>query len=210
MKTAPILQLKITLAGSRPSIWRKILMPANSTFFTLHVALQDAFGWIDVHLHQFHTTEPYRRSSTYKNIIGFPMPEMDEMKDVLDERKVKLSEWLKIPKSKVWYEYDFGDTWMHEVKVEKIVPFDSKIRYPHLVDGEMACPPEDCGGLGGYYELLETLKNPKNEGHGDMLEWLGIESAADFDPTHFDQEDVKFRDSQKVLKQYERGFKMNS
>ena len=104
------------------------------------------------------------------------------------------------------YEYDFGDTWMHEVKVEKIIPLDSKIIYPHLVDGEMACPPEDCGGLGGYYELLEILKNPKAKEHKDMLEWLGIKSATDFDTTSFDPKDIKFRDSNKVLKQYEKRF----
>ena len=146
MKSTDILQIKIKLVGSRPPIWRRILIPANSTFFALHVAIQDVMGWDDAHLHQFHTTEPYKRNSAHRNIIGFPMPEME---DVLDERKVRLSEWLQEQKSSVWYEYDFGDTWMHEVKVEKIIPFDSKIKYPSLIDGEMSCPPEDCGGLGG-------------------------------------------------------------
>ena len=203
MKSTDVLQFKINLVGSKPPIWRRILMPANSTFFALHVAIQDAIGWEDSHLHQFHTIEPYKRSSTYRNVIGFPMPEME---DVLDERKVKLSEWLKAPKNKVWYEYDFGDTWMHEVRIEKIIPSDSKIKYPHLVDGEMACPPEDCGGLGGYYELLEILKNPKAKEHKDMLEWMSIESAKDFNQTFFDAKNIKFRDAEKVLKQYEKGF----
>lgn len=203
MKSNDTLQFKITLIGSKPPIWRRILIPANAAFFALHVAIQDAMEWEDSHLHQFHTTEPYKRNSTDRNVIGLPMPEME---DVLDERKVKLSEWLKEPKSKVWYEYDFGDTWMHEVKVEKIIPFDSRIKYPHLVDGEMACPPEDCGGLGGYYELLEILKNPKTKKHKDMLEWLGIESAADFNQASFNAKEIKFRDSEKVLKQYEKGF----
>ena len=205
MKSDTILQLKVTLVGSRPSIWRKILIPINSTFFALHVAIQDAFGWDDAHLHQFHTTEPYRRNSIYRNVIGFPMPEME---DVLDERKIKLSEWLQTPKSKVWYEYDFGDDWMHEVRVEKVMPGDPKIHYPSLVAGANACPPEDCGGVGGYGQLLEVLRNPRHEDHEEMLEWLGIESAEDFDPTFFDEKDVSFRDPQKVLQQYEKAVPM--
>lgn len=154
MKPITILQLKIALMGSRPPIWRTLFISADDTFFALHVAIQDAFGWEDSHLHQFHTTELYKRDSTHKNIIGFPMPEME---DVLDERKVKLSEWLQAQKSKVWYEYDFGDTWMHEVKVEKTTLSDPNIHYPYLIDGANACPPEDCGGMGGYENLLEIL-----------------------------------------------------
>jgi hypothetical protein len=199
-----ILRLKITLAGSRPSIWRSILIPANISFFDLHIAIQDAFGWLDCHLHQFHTTEPYKRGSMHRNIIGFPMPEME---DVLDERHITLSEWLKVPKSKIWYEYDFGDTWMHEIKVEKIIPPDSKTRYPYLVDGANACPPEDCGGLGGYYHLLEVLRNQKNKKHKDMLEWLDIESAKEFNPEYFNKKDIKFRNPKKILRQYEKHFR---
>lgn len=121
------------------------------------------------------------------------------MEDMLDERKIKLSEWLQAPKSKVWYEYDFGDTWMHEVKVKKVIPSDPKMHYPCLIDGANACPPEDCGGMGGYYNLLEILANPKDEEHEDMLEWLGIESPTDFNPEHFDKKDIKFRDPNKAV-----------
>lgn len=130
------------------------------------------------------------------------------MEDVLDERYAKLSEWLKVQKSKIWYEYDFGDTWIHEVKVEKIIPLDLKIRYPHLADGANACPPEDCGGLGGYYHLLKILQNPKNKEHEDTLEWLGIESASDFNPEYFDTKDIKFRNPKKILRQYEKHFRL--
>lgn len=205
MKSASVLQLKIMLMGSRPPIWRTLLIPADCNFFALHVAIQDAFGWMDSHLHQFHTADPYRQRGEYQR-IGFPMPEMEDEDDMTDERKTKLSGFLRKPKDKIWYEYDFGDSWIHEIIVEKIMLPDSKTRYPNLIDGTNACPPEDCGGIGGYGHLLEVLADPKNEEYGGMLEWLGIESPADFDPEYFEKKDVKFRDPKKVLKQYEKGF----
>jgi hypothetical protein len=132
------------------------------------------------------------------------MPEMEDI--TADERKTKLSAFLRKPKDKIWYEYDFGDGWIHEVTVEKTMPSDSKMKYPHFVDGANACPPEDCGGIGGYGHLLEVLANSKDEEYNDMLEWLEIESPADFDQNYFDKKHVKFRDPKKVLKQYEKGF----
>ena len=201
--TKNILQLKIVLADSRPLIWRRILVSAESTFFDLHVAIQDAFGWQDSHLHQFFTALPYGRNRNYQ-VIAYPMPEME---DVVDERKVKLSKWFKNPKDKLWYEYDFGDTWMHEITFEKVIQPESNAKCPQLVDGAQACPPEDCGGIGGYEHLLEVLANPKDEEHKDMLDWLGIETPTEFDPAHFDKKEVKFRDPQKVLKQYVRNMR---
>lgn len=102
------------------------------------------------------------------------------------------------------YEYDFGDSWMHEIKLEKILPGGGTKKYPRLLGGEMACPPEDCGGIGGYYHLLEILANPKDEEHCDMLEWLGIKNPADFDPAAFSAAAVKFRDPKKVLRQWQK------
>ena len=175
-------------------------MSAESTFFDFHVAIQDAFGWQDSHLHQFFTAFPYGRNRDYQ-VIAYPMPEME---DVIDERKVKLSKWLKKPKDKLWYEYDFGDTWIHEIALEKILKSEPNAEYPQLLDGAQACPPEDCGGMGGYEHLLEVLADPKDEEHEDMLDWLGIEKPQEFDPVHFDKKEVKFRDPQKALKQYVR------
>ncbi len=202
MKSTGVLEVKITLMESRPPIWRTLLIPADYNFFTLHVAIQDAFGWEDSHLHQFHTADPYRRVGEYQR-IGFPIPEME---DLTDGRKTKLFQFLRRQKDKMWYEYDFGDSWIHEITVEKILSSDPKIKYPHLVDGANACPPEDCGGIGGYEHLLEVLANPKDKEHQEMLEWLGVESPVDFDPKYFDKKDMKFRDPKKVLKQYEKGF----
>lgn len=163
MATVPkILQLKITLFGSKPAIWRRILVPDDYSFFALHVAIQDAFGWEDEHPHQFFTDSPFKRNSHYL-CLSFSMSEIeiDDTGNTIDERKVRLSEYLRREKGAMFYEYDFGDSWMHEIKLEKILPKEPKMKYPILPEGERACPPEDCGGLGGYYNLLEILKKSK-------------------------------------------------
>lgn len=201
-----VVQLKIVLAGSRPLIWRKILMPAEATFFDLHVALQDAFGWEDSHLHQFFTDNPMKRNSQYQR-MSYPTPMDEEMgDDALDERKERLAQWFKAPKDTRWYEYDFGDSWMHEITLEKILPKEAKTKYPQLVDGACACPEEDTGGLGGYDHLCMVLANPKHKEHKDMLEWLGLEKGDEFDPAHFDPKKIRFRDPTRVLQGYARRF----
>lgn len=202
-----ILQLKITLYGSKPAIWRRILAPDDYSFFALHVAIQDAFGWRDSHLHQFLTGSPFKRNSHYRR-ISFPMPEMDMeyAEDFIDERKVKLSEYLRGEKDIMFYEYDFGDSWMHEIELEKILLKEPKIKYPILLGSERACPVEDCGGLGGYYNLLEILKDPKNPEHEDMLDWLCIDSVKEVDPDKFDFKTIRFHDAKKALRKYENRF----
>lgn len=163
-------------------------MPENFNFEDFHYAIQDAMGWENSHLHQFFTADPHKRNSQYK-IIGEPSPEMPE---VLKEQKVKLPEYLKQPKDTVFYEYDFGDSWMHEIKLEKILPKEKSAQYPKLLEGANACPPEDCGGLWGYYELLDALENPKNPEHADMVDWMGLEEGEKFDPTAFNPILVNF------------------
>ncbi len=196
--TSKFLQLKITLVGSKPAIWRELVVPGNYSLFDLHVAIQDAFAWQDGHLHQYFTESPYQRNSRSKH-IAIPMPELE---DVIDERKEQLSAWFKKPNDTLWYEYDLGDSWMHEVTLKKIIPSHKTFKIPLLLDGERACPPDDCGGIGGYYALLETLANPASADHRDMLEWLGIDTAAGFDPEKFDRARVKFRDPKKRLKAF--------
>jgi len=198
-------QLKIILLGSKPAIWRRIITPSDFSFFDLHVAVQDAFGWEDEHLHQFFTEDPYRRNRTgqFKNIA---LPIADMGGEIIDERKVKLGEYFREVKNFMFCEYDFGDSWMHEIRLEKILPVKRSEKYPKLIDGEMACPPEDCGGLGGYYYLLEILKNPKNKEHQDKLDWLGLENATEFNAEDFDAAAVHFRDGKKILRQYEKQF----
>lgn len=88
-----------------------------------------------------------------------------------------------------YYVYDFGDSWEHEIRLEKILPREKR-KYPACIAGKRACPPEDCGGIWGYEEFLEIIKDPEHEEYEDMLDWVGGE----FDPEHFDIEDVQFDD----------------
>ena len=106
--------------------------------------------------------------------------------DNVDYKKMKISDLLKKEKEKIVYEFDFGDGWEHDVLLEKILPGDEKFKFPICLAGKMACPPEDCGGVWGYADLLEILKNPKHEEYDSYMEWLGGE----FDPEYFDKDEV--------------------
>jgi hypothetical protein len=178
-KTAPkkgdlLYQFKITLLDVKPAIWRRIQVP-DCTLVDLHEYIQAAFGWWNYHLHQFDIDgERYSQ----------PAPDGDDFEmDFKDETDVRLSRL--IPKSgrpSRWiYEYDFGDGWRHEVLFEGFPPADPMAKYPLCVEGERACPPEDCGGPWGYADYLAAIRDPKHEQHDEMLEWRGP-----FDPESFD------------------------
>ena len=170
-----IYQIKISLIGSKPPIWRTVLVASNIDLETFHDVIQLAMGWTDSHLHQF-----------IANKVFYGIPEDDFELEMEDETKYKLSQLLQKEKESIIYEYDFGDSWEHKILLEKILPFDSKTTLPACIKGKRACPPEDCGGIWGYEELLETISNPKHPDHEDMLEWLGGE----FDPEEFDLEAI--------------------
>lgn len=200
-----MLQLKVTLVGSQPSVWRSIAVVDQSMFFDLHIVIQDAFGWTDSHLHQFFTANPFKRNSLYEQ-IGFPMEGDDE--DKLDERNIALSKYLHAPGNQMWYEYDFGDSWMHEISLEKILQPEHNATYPQILSGAGAIPPEDCGGIGGYAHLLDVLAHTKNPEHKNMLEWLGIDKPEEFHTENFNPNHVRFRDPKKALKAFEKQFKL--
>src|SRR3989338_1069953 len=197
-----LLQFKISLHCSKPLIWREIIVPANYTFFGLHVTIQDAFGWGDCNSHQFFTDSPYKSGRHFK-VIAWPMPDMEIE---IDERKAKLLEYFKHIKSVMYYEYDFGDSWMHKIELKKILADDQKLKHPIIIGGAQACPPEDCGSLWGYYNLIEIIKNPKHKEHNDMMDWLMIENPNEFDPEHFNKDEVRFEDIKKRLKEYKESF----
>ena len=157
-----IWQLKVTLRNSRPPIWRRLLVPGSTTLQWLHWTLQDAMGWMNSHLHHFIVGESF---------YGEPDPE--HAVDMLDEREWKLSQVAPKAGALFVYEYDFGDSWIHDIFVEQILPAEKETRYPLCLDGKRACPPEDCGGVGGYENLLEILRNPEHEEYESMREWLG-------------------------------------
>jgi len=140
------------------------------------VGIQQAMGWEDGHLHMF---------STPRRDYGSPDPELGHA----DEREVTVAEVLARPGATMLYLYDFGDGWEHDIVLEKVLPPDSVVGVSCLA-GQGACPPEDCGGAWGYASLKEALADPKHEEHEDLLDWLGFDSAADFDPAQFSHDEV--------------------
>lgn len=199
------LQLKISLNDFKPLIWRKIIVPSDCSFFNLHVAIQDAMGWSDSHLHAFYISE---QQGEKRITIEFPNPEANDFGGInaLDERKERIADYFGKTIKQCVYCYDFGDNWDHTVLFEGTVPRKPGSVYPQCTAGKRACPPDDCGGVWGYQDLLEILKNPKHAEHKNMLDWLAIESPDEFDAESFEPREVVFRNSKKVLKAYEKGF----
>jgi len=176
-KPQSVYQLKITLVGSKPSIWRRILVPGNIGLSRLHDVIQTAMGWSDSHLHQF---------IWGRQAFGVPDPEDGFLGDIEDEKKVKLSQLLVAEKDALKYEYDFGDSWMHKIVLEKVLPHDPATKVPVCITGKRACPPEDCGGIYGYEQLVEAFSDPKHPEHEDTVEYVG----EDFDSEYFDPDEV--------------------
>lgn len=181
------------------------MAPKNYSFFDLHCAIQGAVGWTDSHLHGFYIGEHKGRN---RISIEFPNPDNEPLyrKETRDERKEYIADYFGKTIKQCIYAYDFGDGWDHTVVFERLVPRDSKTQYPKCIAGENACPPEDCGGVGGYDELQGILKNPSNPEHSTMLEWLGINDPNEFDVHEFDPQEVEFENPKKRLIEYDQGF----
>ncbi len=171
-----IYQIKVTLLRTAPPIWRRLLVPSDFTLSSLHDLLQLAMGWTDSHLHEF-----LFRGQHY----GPTHPERG-VTEAIDERKVRLNQLLSRVGAKMVYTYDFGDGWEHGIVLEKGLPIEPNMAYPLCTDGRGACPPEDCGGLGGFYNLLEALQNPRHPQREELLEWLG----EDYNPEKFSTEAI--------------------
>lgn len=172
-RSPDLLQLKIELAGIKPVIWRRIVVPESITLPKLHRAIQVTMGWMDCHLHEFEIAgERY----------GIPDPEFEWGEPVRSERRVRLGTALGSAKS-FKYTYDFGDDWQHRIKVEKRLPPDPELSKCVLcVDGANACPPEDVGSEPGYMDFVAAMADPRHPEHLDLLDWYG----GPFDPTQFD------------------------
>ena len=169
--TQTVYQLKITLRDARPPIWRRVQVANDITLGKLHKIIQVAMGWYSCHMHEFEILgEAY----------GEPMPDYDL--DIRSERNVRLNTFVTGEKFKFSYLYDMGDGWDHQILVEKVLPADPEVHYPICIKGKRACPPEDCGGVWGYAELLGTLSDPENPEHEEMMEWVG----GDFNAEAFD------------------------
>ena len=181
-----VYQFKIELEGITPTIWRSIQVPENYSFWDLHVAIQDAMGWLDYHLHAFRL---HREHVPTPIEIGIP----NEYEVVGDPEthpswEVPITDLFYEVGNSADYEYDFGDDWRHKIILEGILLREKGQKYPRCIAGARACPPEDCGGIHGYNQVLEVLADPSDEEHESMLEWLG----GKYDPREFALGKVKF------------------
>lgn len=166
-------ELKITLLRVEPAVWRRVLVPRDIILDDLHLVIQRVMGWDNDHMHEF---------LIGRKRYGMMIPDDFGFSDsTVDESIVRLNGVAK-PKAKFQYLYDFGDNWAHEIVIEREIKSESNERLVSCTAGENACPPEDCGGVYGYENMLKILADDQDDEYSDIKEWLGD----DFDPTQFD------------------------
>ncbi len=178
-------QFKVTLEDVFPPIWRQILVPEAYSFWDLHVAIQDAMGWMDCHLHNFETRNPVTGAS---ELIGIPPDEPEGVMNELPGWNFYIKDYFTKDNRIMVYSYDYGDGWEHRVEFEGILLKKPDVRYPICIAGERSCPPEDCGGPYGYNRLLKILKDCKHPGYKTMKDWI----REDFNSEEFDPKKVLF------------------
>ena len=173
------MQIKVKLLGvAKPPVWRRLQLRADTRLDQLHEILQAALGWENYHMHVF---------SFGDEEFGIPDRELG----FSDERRGTLGELIDLG-ARFRYTYDFGDNWEHEILVEDLLDADPDTHYPILMTAKGACPPEDCGGPWGYANLRQILADPDHDEHQDMLEWLGLDNASEFDPAAVATEDIDY------------------
>src|SRR3989344_984506 len=174
-----IYQLKISIDGTNPPIWRRFLVEEGISFHKLHLIIQEIMGWENYHIYEFNIN---------KLRISIPDNDWDDPKAIIDSKKTKVKDL--VARQKFLYTYDFGDCWEHTISVEEILPKDNNKIYLVCLEGKFACPPEDCGSIPGYYHLLEVKKNKKHPEYKSLIkEWLGEE----YDQNKLDIDDINRR-----------------
>ena len=172
----PLLQVRIALTDvDDPPVWRRVVIPAAYPLDRVHAVIQAAMGWQDYHLHAFRIGD-----------VSYGPPDPDDELGYLDETKFQLRD-LAATADRIEYEYDFGDSWEHELVIEGHTTAEDGGIYPACVSGEGACPPEDCGGSYGFAEFKALLAGPPSTERDELLEWAG----GDYDPARFNLAAVK-------------------
>jgi hypothetical protein len=167
--------IKVTLLGTSPPVWRRILVPRDITLHSLHRTLQTAMGWTNSHLHQFVCRRP---RLDLRSRVG---------SKIADEKRTKLGDLIGTVGARLLYEYDFGDSWQHELLLEEILLGDETFQQV-CVAGKRCCPPEDCGGPQGFADLLQALQDANHPSHDEAREWLG-----DYVPESFSVDEANRR-----------------
>lgn len=173
-----IATLRIELEGSDPLIWREVEVPTSLTLRTLHDIIQATIGWFDYHLWEF---------TIAKRRYGLPMDEDWGAEPRTDASKVRLRDVLNPRRTAIHYLYDFGDCWEHRLTVTGIRPGDPALSYPRYVAGERNGPPEDCGGIPGFYDMLAAAADPQHPDHAEIKKWLD-----GYDPNEIDELPIKY------------------
>ena len=169
-------QLKVTLRDVQPSIWRRFLVPADIMLPRVHAVIQVAFGWTNSHLHAFRVG-----NKAYEAYYPESWNEPSGCDEKIDERRYKLSTFLKKTGDQLLYNYDYGDDWEVDIELEKILPA-TKTKFVFCLDGARAGPPDDCGGPLAYQELVESMTNRRHPQRKMFLEWMG----GPYDTENFD------------------------
>jgi Plasmid pRiA4b ORF-3-like protein len=183
MKTASdsvneIATVRIELRHTDPLIWRQVEVPTSITLNVLHDIIQAVMGWFDYHLWEF---------TIGKQKYGLPMDEDWGNRQRFMARKVRLRDVLQLRKTVLDYTYDFGDQWEHRLTVADVRAGEPGVSYPRFIGGERNGPPEDCGGISGFYEWLEAIADPTHGGHAEAKEW-----ADEYDPNTVDELPSKY------------------
>lgn len=164
MNQQTIYQLKLSLQDISPPIWRRLLVPDHYTLEALHYVIQCSMGWENYHLYSFEHKGHYFEENLDSTLASLDLQSKDRL----------------------YYIYDFGDNWKHLIQIEKQLKKEQGQAYPYCVTGKRQCPPEDCGGVWGYQQLLDVLGNKHHPEYEEMLEWTG----ENFDPDHFAREEI--------------------
>ncbi|MBA3441808.1 MAG: plasmid pRiA4b ORF-3 family protein [Pyrinomonadaceae bacterium] len=180
-KAHKVYELKITLCQTDPPIWRQVLVTDSTTLGDLHWIIQLSLGWTNSHLHQFIIDGQYYSDPEFE--LG------EYLDEVHDEHRTTLGKVIAVENVRFIYDYDFGDSWRHEISVEKIRPLGQDVTYPQCAAGTRACPPEDCGGVWGYANFLAAIGDPSHPEHEEMLEWVG----GAFDPERCDFKGINWQ-----------------
>lgn len=188
LKNTGAFQLKITLDNSKPPIWRRVLVPNNFTLHDLHLVIQASFNWFNYHLYGFNLSD--------KQAVDSKSGQWDGLEDYqVDSKTYLVKDVISEPKMRLVYEYDFGDGWRHIIELEKIL--DENLQNPKLIKESNYAPVEDCGGIWGWYDKLDFLKNyPKKPSADDkeLLNWMVdlIPELDETNPRTFDPSVVNF------------------
>lgn len=185
MKQRQVYQFKITLENTPLPIWRRIQVSDLYSFWDLHVAIQDAMGWLDYHLHEFQMRNPQLRREEH---IELPDPDGEDYYATLPGWEIKIRDYFKEDNRFATYRYDYGDGWIHHIVFEETVEKLQDQKYPVCVNGQNHCPPEDVGGADGYMHFLEILKTPSHPEYHETIHWAG----GDFAPHFFEPQKIKF------------------